>query len=55
MATFPMKKAIAPRMKIADARKPQWHIIDAQGQHVGRLASRLAPVLIGKHKPIWEP
>jgi len=30
-----------------------WHIVDAEGQTVGRLASRIAHVLRGKHKPTF--
>lgn len=33
----------------------EWHVIDAQGQTLGRLASRIATVLRGKHKPIYTP
>jgi large subunit ribosomal protein L13 len=32
-----------------------WHVIDAQGQTLGRLATRIATVLRGKHKPIYTP
>ena len=32
-----------------------WHVIDAEGQTVGRLASRIAHVLRGKHKPQFTP
>ncbi len=32
-----------------------WHLIDAEGQVLGRLASRVAQLLIGKHKPIYTP
>jgi large subunit ribosomal protein L13 len=32
-----------------------WHLIDAQGQVLGRLASRIALLLQGKHKPIYTP
>lgn len=32
-----------------------WFIVDATGQTVGRLASRLAHVLRGKHKPQFTP
>jgi large subunit ribosomal protein L13 len=32
-----------------------WFIIDASGQTVGRLASRVAHVLRGKHKPQFTP
>jgi len=33
----------------------QWHIIDASGMTVGRLASEVAKVLMGKHKPTYTP
>jgi large subunit ribosomal protein L13 len=32
-----------------------WHVIDAQGQTLGRLATRVATLLRGKHKPIFTP
>ena len=33
----------------------QWHLIDASGQTLGRLATRIASLLMGKHKPIYSP
>jgi large subunit ribosomal protein L13 len=33
----------------------QWHIIDAAGMTVGRLASEVAHLLMGKHKPTYTP
>lgn len=33
----------------------KWHVIDADGEVVGRLASRIATVLRGKHKPDFTP
>ncbi|ONI48078.1 MAG: 50S ribosomal protein L13 [Candidatus Epulonipiscioides saccharophilum] len=33
----------------------EWFIVDAAGQTVGRLASRVAMVLRGKHKPTFTP
>jgi len=33
----------------------QWLLIDAQGQILGRMASRIAQLLRGKHKPIFTP
>lgn len=33
----------------------RWYVVDASGQTLGRLASRIAPILKGKHKPIYEP
>lgn len=32
-----------------------WYVVDATNQVVGRLASRIAPVLRGKHKPTYTP
>ena len=33
----------------------QWFVVDAEGQTLGRLASRIAAVLRGKHKPVYNP
>jgi len=33
----------------------RWHLVDAEGQSLGRLASRAAIVLMGKHKPTYTP
>ena len=33
----------------------QWHIVDAEGKVLGRLASEVAKVLRGKHKPTFAP
>lgn len=32
-----------------------WHVIDAEGQPLGRLASKMAMLLMGKHKPDYTP
>ncbi|HSM55421.1 MAG TPA: 50S ribosomal protein L13 [Candidatus Sulfomarinibacteraceae bacterium] len=32
-----------------------WFVVDAEGQTLGRLASQIAAVLRGKHKPIYNP
>jgi large subunit ribosomal protein L13 len=32
-----------------------WYVVDAQGQTLGRLATRVASVLRGKHKPLYTP
>jgi large subunit ribosomal protein L13 len=32
-----------------------WHVVDATNLPVGRLASRIAHVLRGKHKPMYTP
>jgi large subunit ribosomal protein L13 len=33
----------------------QWFVVDAEGVPLGRLASRVAQVIRGKHKPIFTP
>ncbi len=33
----------------------QWYVIDAENQVVGRLASQVAAILRGKHKPYFTP
>ena len=33
----------------------QWYVIDAEGQVLGRLASQVASMLRGKHKPTFTP
>lgn len=33
----------------------RWYLIDAQGQVLGRLASKIATLLRGKHKPTFAP
>ena len=32
-----------------------WHVLDAQDQVLGRLATDAATLLRGKHKPTWAP
>lgn len=32
-----------------------WLVIDAQGQTLGRLATQIATLLRGKHKPVYTP
>jgi len=33
----------------------KWYVLDADGKVLGRLAARVASLLIGKHKPIYAP
>lgn len=33
----------------------QWHVIDAEGQILGRLACKAARLLTGKDKPVYTP
>jgi large subunit ribosomal protein L13 len=34
---------------------PAWHVVDASGQVLGRLATRVARILMGKDKPQFTP
>jgi large subunit ribosomal protein L13 len=34
---------------------PVWYVVDADGQTLGRLASNIAKILKGKHKPTYTP
>jgi large subunit ribosomal protein L13 len=40
--------------KPADIKR-QWHVVDASGQTLGKLATQVARLLMGKHKPIFSP
>lgn len=42
------------RLKASDITK-DWHVIDAAGRPLGRVASEAAVLLRGKHKPTFEP
>lgn len=48
-----MKTFIARDKQIQDSRR--WYVVDAEGQVLGRLASRIAHILRGKHKPFFSP
>lgn len=38
-----------------ETAEKKWFIVDAEGQTVGRLASKVAKVIRGKHKPNFTP
>ncbi len=46
MKTYSAKKADIQR---------DWYVVDAAGETLGRLATRVATVLRGKHKPTYTP
>ena len=35
--------------------EPRWVLIDAEGKTLGRLATKIATLLRGKHRPDWTP
>jgi large subunit ribosomal protein L13 len=47
-----MKKTYSARAAELD---PQWYVIDAEGKVLGRLATEIAQILRGKHKPTFTP
>ena len=48
-----MKTYIAKEKDVIDSRR--WFIVNAEDQILGRMASQIASVLKGKHKPIYSP
>jgi len=40
--------------KVSEVER-EWHVIDASGKTLGRLASEVAQLLRGKHKPMYVP
>lgn len=47
------KTSMATKEEAPDAR--EWFVVDADSQIVGRLATQLATILMGKHKPGYTP
>ena len=35
--------------------KQKWHVVDAEGKTLGRIATQVAHLLRGKHKPMFTP
>ncbi len=48
-----MKTYIAKEKEVEDSKR--WYVVDAEGKVLGRLASQIAHILRGKHKPIYSP
>lgn len=38
-----------------EERAPKWYVVDASGKILGRMASQIAKILKGKHKPEYTP
>ena len=51
MATKTTKTTIAKTGEI----DPKWFVVDADGKTLGRMATEIARILMGKHKPIYTP
>jgi large subunit ribosomal protein L13 len=39
----------------SETRQRDWYVVDAEGKTLGRLATRIADTLRGKHKPEYTP
>lgn len=46
-----MKSFVAKPLEL----ERKWYVVDAEGKTLGRMASEVASVLRGKHKPIFTP
>ena len=49
-----MTKTFLPSVKEVETSR-KWHHIDASGQTLGRLATQIAVLLMGKHKRTYTP
>jgi len=49
---FPVQKT---KMFKKEEITKKWYVVDASGKTLGRLASKIAIVLMGKHKPEYTP
>ena len=50
-----MKKETITFSRSTQLNSRKWHLIDAKGKTVGRLASTVAGLLRGKHNPAFSP
>lgn len=46
-----MDKTYVPKGQV----EREWFLVDAEGQNLGRLATKIAQMLIGKHRPDYTP
>lgn len=47
-----MDKTYVPK---ANELSQDWYLVDANDQNLGRLATQIASILLGKHKPSYTP
>ena len=48
-------KTYVPNGAAMDTANKKWYIIDAEGKTLGRLATEVSKILMGKHKPTYTP
>jgi len=51
MRSAAMKSYLAKPGEVGGA----WHVVDAQDKVLGRLATKIATILMGKHRPTYTP
>ncbi|MBI4161362.1 MAG: 50S ribosomal protein L13 [Acidobacteria bacterium] len=49
------RRAATAAPRAAAAAASRWHLVDADGQVLGRLSTRIATLLVGKFRPDWAP
>ncbi|MCU0489578.1 MAG: 50S ribosomal protein L13, partial [Anaerolineales bacterium] len=47
-----MEKTYIPK---ASEISPEWYVVDANDQNLGRIATQIAGLLMGKYKPTFTP
>jgi large subunit ribosomal protein L13 len=55
MPLTPQQKTLVPGPTLRDKRNKQWWVVDADGLRLGRMASQVAKILLGKDKFWYEP
>src|SRR4030067_1765455 len=53
-----MITTVAREKKAAKTQKPEernWYLVDVKNKVLGRIATRVAIILMGKNKPTWQP
>src|ERR1041385_4525175 len=51
----PLRSGMSTYFPKAGEIQKKWYLVDAEGQILGRLATFLAKVLMGKTKPVYTP
>ena len=51
MESLIVRKTFVPKGQV----EREWLLVDAEGQNLGRLSTKLAQLLLGKHKPNYTP
>ena len=46
---------VAKNEEIGQAWDREWFVVNAEGRRLGRIASEIAVILQGKHKPVYTP